>query len=63
MSTCKPKSVISPNSVRISELSVEMERQVEAHSETERKLLSVGQGILNLVSVIYIIHSQYSAHC
>lgn len=40
-----------------------MERQVEAHSETERKLLSVGQGILNLVSVIYIIHSQYSAHC
>lgn len=47
---------MSPNSVSISELIVEKEQQAERHSETERKLLSVSQGILKLVSVISIIH-------
>lgn len=43
------------NSVSISELIVEKEQQAERHSETESKLLSVSQGILKLVSVVYII--------
>lgn len=47
---------MSPNSISISELSVEKEQQAERHSETERKLLSVSQGILKLVSVILASH-------
>lgn len=41
----------SPNAISISELSVEKVQQEERHNETERKLLSVSQGILKLVSI------------